>query len=285
MKKLNDYIVEQEINENFLDILKRLFKSSGPAMKTNIKNKFANAYPNWYKEYEALEKITDVEEAKKKIEELLAAVDDMTIFKDDNERDVSKITTLSLQKINAEKTKNKELVEWIDSKIKEISEANPKAQKQFEDELKQAEKENGGEGGEEPINPGANAVGQNPEKIKRVVDILGFNGDIKPVIGKLKRMMNESVNESLEIFESNKTAQKYRKTIKKLYNNPKTTQEMDLVLTTLFLAYEKLKGCAKENGEKIDPDNMRALLDRYDNVEPVPDKEVKDDVKAAAAQK
>lgn len=297
MKKLNDYIVEQEINESrFGDILKRLFKSSGPAMKTYIKNKFANAYPNWYKEYEKLEKITDVEEAKKTIEELLAAVDDMTIFKDDNERDVSKITTLSLQKINAEKTKNEELIKWIDSKIEEISNTNPKAQKQFEDALKQSEKGKGGkggesnEGGEENVNPGVNAGVQNPKDVKSIQNMLDLkDDDLSRVIGKMENFFNvnhTSTNESLSIFESNKADQNRRKIIRTLYNNPKTEKEMNFALTTLFLAYEKIKGCAKSSGSTVNPQIMQALINGYENAKEKTKDEVKNDIdKAKTEQK
>jgi hypothetical protein len=293
MKKLNDYILEQEINESENWFI-RLFKAAGRAMKTNIKNKFADKYPNWYKEYETLEKVTNIEEAKKKIDTLLAAVDDMSDYKDDTARAVAKLATLYTKKVDAEEAKNKELVKLIDSKIKEMREANPEAQKQVEKEMKQSEKENGGNGneggegsesGEEPVNPGANAVGQNPEKIKKVIDILGFKDDLKRVIGKMKTMMNESVNESLAVFESNKTGQQRRKIIKTLYNDPKTTQEMNIALTTLFLAYETIKGYAKKGGGTVNQDTMRALFDRYDNVEPAPADEIKNDVKTAAEQK
>lgn len=279
MKKLNDYIVEQEINEaRFWDKIKNLFKGGGEAMKTNIKNKFADKYPNWYKEYEALEKVTDVEEAKKKIEELLAAVDKMTIFKDDNERDVSKLTTLMLQKINAEKTKNKELVKWIDSKIEEMSNANPKAQKQVEDELKQSEKENGGE---DTVNPGPEAVGQNKNEVANILKVLNLdNSKLNTVVAKMKTMFD--IKESL--FEGKK-AEGYVEFAKTLYKDDKSKQEMNLALTTLFLAYVKLKDCAQNGGGKMNPDAIRALLSKYDKAEEAPLPEVKKDVENAAAQK
>ena len=281
MKKLNDYIVEQEINESrFGDIIKKLFKSGGEAMKTNIKNKFADKYPNWYKEYEKLEKVTDVEEAKKTIDALLAAVDDMTIFKDDNEKVVSKLTTLSLQKINAEKTKNKELIKWIDSKIDEMSNANPEAQKQFEDELKQGEKESGGD---EVINPGAGTVAQNPKDVKSIMNILDLkDDDLVRIVGKIDNMFK--LEESLSVFEG-KTDQKYRKFIKTLYNDDKTKQEMSLTLTTLFLAYEKLKECAKKNGGTVVPNTIQALIVGYENAKEESKEKVKKDVENAKAQK
>lgn len=302
MKKLNDYIVEQEINESENWFI-RLFKAAGKAMKTNIKNKFADKYPNWYKEYEELEKVTDVEEAKKKIDALLVAVDDMPDYKDDTARAAAKLGTLYTKKGDAEEAKNKELVKLIDSKIKEIREANPKAQKQVEDEMKQSEKGNGGnsneggegnegnksgEGGKENINPGVDAAAQNPEKVKSIQNILNLKDNyLSRVIGKMKNFFKEddptSTNESL-LFESNKTGQKYRRTIKKLYNDPKTKQEMDLALTTLFLAYEKLKECAQKNGEKIIPDTMLALLNGYETAKEEPTDKLKNDINNAKAE-
>ena len=285
MKKLNDYIVEQEINESrFGDIIKKLFKSGDKAMKTNIKNKFADKYPNWYKEFEALEKVTDVEEAKKTIDALLAAVDDMTIFKDDNEKVVSKLTTLSLQKINAEKTKNKELIKWIDSKIDEMSNANPEAQKQFEDELKQGEKENSSEGGEETINPGVDAADENPKEIKNILDILKLGNDVYPLVaGKMYNMFKES----LSLFEGKTTANEYYDFAKQLYKDDKSKQEMNLALTTLFLAYEKLKECAKNGGGKIKivPDAIRKLLSEFDKTKQATKEEMTGTTKNTAEQK
>jgi len=289
MKKLNDYIVEQEINEAlWWEKFKNLFKSGGRAMKTIIKNKFANAYPNWYKEYEKLEKITDVEEAKKTIDALLAAVDEMPDYKDDTARAAAKLATLYTKKGDAEEAKNKELVKLIDSKIKEMREANPEAQKQVEKEMKQIEKENGGkdsEGGEGDIKPGVNAAVQNKKEVESAKNILGLNGDdLARVIGKMERMFD--IKESLAVFESNKTDQKYRKTIKNLYDNPKTKQETDIALTTLFLAYEKLKVCAKKGGCTINQQIMQALINGYEIAEEKTKEEVKNDINnAVAAQK
>lgn len=287
MKKLNDYIVEQEINESENWFI-RLFKAAGKAMKTNIKNKFADKYPNWYKEYEALEKVTNIEEAKKKIDALLAAVDDMPDYKDDTAKAAAKLGTLYTKKGDAEEAKNKELVKLIDSKIKEIRETNPKAQKQFEDELKQSEKENGGG---EVTNPAAEAVGQNKSKVENVLKILNLDNNVLNTIARRMQTMfnpspsnpSPSVKESLSLFEGK--AEEYREFIKTLYNDDKSKQEMNIVLTTLFLAYEKLKECAQKGGSKMNPDNMRALLSGYEKAKEGDQKEVKKTAEQAAKQK
>lgn len=278
MKKLNDYIIEQEINEALRwEKFKNLFKSGGEAMKTNIKNKFADKYPNWYKEFEKLEKITDVEEAKKTIEELLAAVDKMPELKDDNAKAVGKLTTLLTQKQTAEKAKNKELIKWLDSKIEEMSKANPEATKQVEAEAKGE----GGEDGGEVINPGAEAVGQNKNEVANILKVLNVdNSKLTTVVAKMKTMFD--IKESL--FEGKK-AEGYVKFAKTLYKDDKTKQEMNLALTTLFLAYEKLKDCAKIGGGKMNPDTMRALLSEYDRSPEADNGEVKKDVENAAEQK
>lgn len=279
MKKLNDYIVEQEINEGLWDSIKNFFKAGGKAMKTNIKNKFADKYPNWYEEYEELEKVTDVEEAKKKIEALLVAIDKMPELKDDNAKAAGKLTTLITQKQTADEAKNKELSKWIDSKIEEINKANPKAMEQVEAETKGE----GGEGGQEPINPGAEAAGQNPNELKNIMGALNLKGDVfSRVAAKMKTMFT---NESLAVFEAKMTANEYYEFAKKLYKDDKTKQEMNLALTTLFLAYEKLKECASNGGGKMVPDAVRALLTQFDKAKEADQNEVKDDVKAAAEQK
>ena len=279
MKKLNDYIVEQEINEGLFDKLKNLFKAGGEAMKTNIKNKFADKYPNWYKEFEELEKVTDVEEAKKKIEALLVAIDKMPKLKDDNAKAAGKLTTLLIQKQTAEKTKNKELVKWIDSKIEEVNNANPKAMEQVEAEAKGEGDEDGGE----TINPGAEAAGQNPTELKNIMGALNLKNDVFPrVVAKMKTMFT---NESLSLFEGKMTANEYYEFAKKLYKDDKSKQEMNIALTTLFLAYEKLKECASNGGGKMVPDAVRALLSEFDKAKEADQNEVKDDVKAAAEQK
>jgi hypothetical protein len=276
MKKLNDYIVEQEINEGLWDSIKNFFKAGGKAMKTNIKNKFADKYPNWYKEYEELEKVTDVEEAKKKIEELLVAIDKMPELKDDNAKAAGKLTTLITQKQTADEAKNKELSKWIDSKIEEINEANPKAMEQVEAEAK-------GEGGEENINPGADAAGQNPNELKNIIGALNLKNDVfSRVAAKMKTMFT---NESLSLFEGKMTANEYYEFAKKLYKDDKSKQEMNIALTTLFLAYEKLKECASNGGGKMVPDAVRALLTQFDKAKEAPADEIKNDVKTAAEQK
>ena len=276
MKKLNDYIVEQEINEGLFDKLKNLFKAGGKAMKTNIKNKFADKYPNWYKEYEALEKVTDVEEAKKKIEALLVAIDKMPELKDDNAKAAGKLTTLITQKQTAEEAKNTDLVKWIDSKIEEINKANPKAMEQVEAEAKGE----GGEGGEEVISPGAEAVGQNKNEIANILKVLSLdNKAITVVAGKMHTMFE--ITESL--FEGK--ADEYREFIKKLYKDDASKQEMNIALTTLFLAYEKLKICASNGGSKMNPDTMRALLSQYDGAKEADPKEVQQVAQTAAEQK
>lgn len=276
MKKLNDYIVEQEINEGLWDSIKNFFKAGGKAMKTNIKNKFADKYPNWYKEYEELEKVTDVEEAKKKIEALLVAIDKMPELKDDNAKAAGKLTTLITQKQTADEAKNKELSKWIDSKIEEINKANPKAMEQVEAETKGE----GGEGDEETNSPGAEAVGQNKAEVENVLKILNLdNKAINIVAGKLHTMFD--ITESL--FEGK--ADKYREFIKTLYNDDKSKQEMNLALTTLFLAYEKLKVCAKNGGGKMNADTMRALLSQYDSIKEADNKEVQKTAEQAGEQK
>ena len=276
MKKLNDYIVEQEINEGLFDKLKNLFKAGGKAMKTNIKNKFADKYPNWYKEYEALEKVSDVEEAKKKIEALLVAIDKMSELKDDDAKAAGKLTTLITQKQTAEEAKNTDLVKWIDSKIEEINKANPKAMEQVEAEAKGE----GGEGGEEVTNPAAEAVGQNKNEIANVLKILNVdNSVLTTVAGKMQTMFK--IEESL--FEGK--ANEYREFIKKLYKDDASKQEMNIALTTLFLAYEKLKACAKNGGGKIVPDTMRALLSEYEGAKEADQKEVQQTAQQAAEQK
>lgn len=276
MKKLNDYILEQEINEGLWDSIKNFFKAGGKAMKTNIKNKFADKYPNWYKEYEELEKVTDVEEAKKKIEALLVAIDKMPELKDDNAKAAGKLTTLITQKQTADEAKNKELSKWIDSKIEEINKANPKAMEQVEAEAKGE----GGEGGEETISPGAEAVGQNKTEVENVLKILNLdNKAISVVAGKMHTMFD--ITESL--FEGK--ADEYREFIKKLYKDEASKQEMNVALTTLFLAYEKLKICAKNGGGKMNPDTMRALLSQYDGAKEADAKEVQQVAQQAAEQK
>ena len=60
---------------------------------------------------------------------------------------------------------------------------------------------------------------------------------------------------------------------------------MNIALTTLFLAYEKLKECASNGGGKMVPDAVRALLTQFDKAPEAPANEIKDDVKAAAEQK
>lgn len=276
MKKLNDYIVEQEINEGLFDKLKNLFKAGGKAMKTNIKNKFADKYPNWYKEYEALEKVSDVEEAKKKIEALLVAIDKMPELKDDDAKAAGKLTTLITQKQTAEEAKNTDLVKWIDSKIEEINKANPKAMEQVEAEAKGES----GEGGEEVISPGAEAVGQNKAEVENVLNALGLDSKaITVVAGKMHSMFD--ITESL--FEGK--ADEYREFIKKLYKDDASKQEMNIALTTLFLAYEKLKICAKNGGGKMNPDAARALLSQYDGAKEADQKEVQQVAKTAAEQK
>jgi len=279
MKKLNDYIVEQEINEGLFDKNKNLFKAGGKAMKTNIKNKFADKYPNWYKEYEALEKVTDVEEAKKKIEALLVAIDKMPELKDDDAKAAGKLTTLITQKQTAEEAKNTDLVKWIDSKIEEINKANPKAMEQVEAEAKGE----GGEDGGETINPGAEAAGQNPTELKNIMGALNLKNDVfSRVVAKMKTMFT---NESLSLFEGKMTANEYYEFAKKLYKDDKSKQEMNIALTTLFLAYEKLKECASNGGSKMVPDAVRALLTQFDKAKEADQNEIKDDVKAAAEQK
>jgi hypothetical protein len=279
MKKLNDYIVEQEINEGLFDKLKNLFKAGGKAMKTNIKNKFADKYPNWYKEYEALEKVSDVEEAKKKIEALLVAIDKMSELKDDDAKAAVKLKVLGTTRDHAEEAKNTDLVKWIDSKIEEINEANPKAMEQVEAETKGE----GGEDGGETINPGAEAAGQNPNELKNIMGALNLKNDVFPrVIAKMKTMFT---NESLSLFEGKMTANEYYEFAKKLYKDDKSKQEMNIALTTLFLAYEKLKECASNGGGKMVPDAVRALLTQFDKAKEAPADEIKNDVKTAAEQK
>lgn len=278
MKKLNDYILEQEINES-KKWFQSLWKSAGKAMKNNIKNKFANKHPNWYKEFEALEKITDVEEAKKKIEKLLANVDNMPELKDDNAKAAGKLTTLITQKQTAEEAKNTDLVKWIDSKIEEMSKANPEATKQVDKEMKQAvEKENagkGGEGGEAPVNPVASAVGQNKEEVKNVVDALDIDTSKLSDIARKVQTLGTGENKDED----------YREYIKELYKDDTSEKEMNIALTTLFLAYEKLKDCAKNGNSKVNPDTMKALFSKYEGAKEADNKEVQQTAQQAAGQK
>jgi hypothetical protein len=140
----------------------------------------------------------------------------------------------------------------------------------------------GGEGGEEVISPGAEAVGQNKNEVANILKVLGLdNKAITVVAGKMHSMFE--ITESL--FEGK--ADEYREFIKKLYKDDASKQEMNIALTTLFLAYVKLKDCANNSGGKIKivPDAIRALLSKYDKAKEAPGPEVKKDVENAAAQK
>jgi hypothetical protein len=172
----------------------------------------------------------------------------------------------------------------IDSKIKEMREANPEAQKQVEKEMKQSEKENGGEGDGEAVNPGAEAVGQNKSEVENILKVLNVdNSKLDTVVRKMQTLFNESVNETLSLFEDKK-ADKYREFIKNLYNDDKSKQEMNIALTTLFLAYEKLKDCAQKNGSKIVPDTMRALFSGYEKAKEADNKKTQQTAQQAAQQ-
>jgi len=257
---------EQQINEGILKDLfgkcKNLFKAGGERYKDVLKGSFQKMYPKWYDAYEKLQNEQDVENAKKQLDELLAAVDKMQKDDsgeemDDKKKAIKKLVTIGGVRKHAEDKKLDDLVAYCDTKIAEISKAQPEAAPEAEKVIT-----NENEGSEEVVNPAQAAI-EDPQQKKATQQLaaaLGVdNNKYEEVAKRLQGMVAPEVKESLNEAQ---TAEEWRNLFKTVAKKDK--EHGNEALLALILSYEKLKDILGN----VKPDGIRALLSGYEMAKP-----------------
>ena len=84
MKKLEEYVNEQQVNEGFFDFFKNLFKAAGKSISKSIHDTYEKAYPNFMKTFDELQK-ADAEDKEliKKFNTMYETIDKMKDVSDD----------------------------------------------------------------------------------------------------------------------------------------------------------------------------------------------------------
>lgn len=275
MKRLEEFITEEEINEGLFDWLKKLFKSGGRAAASSVADVFKERFPKWYEEYKKVDAETDP----KKIQALLDGIDDNDDIPEKN-KNAKKLAILNDV---LSRTKSDEIKDFCNEKIKEIKKEDPNSMKEYESDLKAAAKENdkkgddeNGDGGE-PQNPARELV-EDPESkgdITTIAKSLNAVDFFKNIATRLEKMFEES-KKSLYNYVMVVEGKKSKAFMKALYSDKDSHMDANLVLTTLLLAYQKIITIAQDNKTQVNQKTIGVFLNALDNANSEPKEEIKD---------
>ena len=276
MKRLEEFIKEEEINEGLFDWLKKLFKSGGRAAASSVADIFKEKFPKWYEEYKKVDAETDP----KKIQALLDGIDDNDDIPEKN-KNAKKLAILN---DILSRTKSDEIKDFCNDKIKEIKKEDPDSMKEYEADLKAAAKgkdkdedENGDGDGEEPQNPAKELV-EDPESkgdITTIAKSLNAVDFFKNIAARLEKMFNES-KKSLYNYVMVVEGKKSKAFMKALYSDKDSHMDANLVLTTLLLAYQKIITIAQDNKAQVNQKTIGVFLNALDNANSEPKEVIKD---------
>jgi hypothetical protein len=277
MKRLEEFITEEEINEGLFDWLKKLFQSGGRAAASSVANVFKEKFPKWYEEYKKIDAETDP----KKIQALLDGIDDNDDIPEKN-KNAKKLAILNDV---LSRTKSDEIKDFCNKKIKEIKKEDPDSMKEYEADLKAAAKEKDkgegedkkGDGEEEPQNPAKELV-EDPESkgdITTIAKSLNAADFFKNIVTRLEKMFDES-KKSLHNYVMVVEGKKSKAFMKALYSDKDSHMDANLVLTTLLLAYQKIITIAQDHKAQVNQKTIGIFLNALDNANSEPKEVIKD---------
>lgn len=274
MKRLEEFITEEEINEGLFDWLKKLFKSGGRAAASSVADVFKERFPKWYEEYKKVDAETDP----KKIQALLDGIDDNDDIPEKN-KNAKKLAILNDV---LSRTKSDEIKDFCNEKIKEIKKEDPNSMKEYESDLKAAAKENDKKGddengdSEEPKNPAKELV-EDPESkgdITTIAKSLNAADFFKNIVARLEKMFNES-KKSLHNYVMVVEGKTSKAFMKALYSDKDSHMDANLVLTTLLLAYQKIITIAQDHKAQVNQKTIGIFLNALDKANSEPKEVIK----------
>jgi hypothetical protein len=288
MKKLEEYVNENQVNESLFDFLKNLFKAAGKSISKSIHDTYEKEYPNFMKAFDELQQ-ADAED-KELIQKFNTMYETIDKMKDvsDNEKVFHKLNLVMAETGRFEdgeqgegvkkldKEKHKGYLEDLQKKLKDIETNHKEIYDKYQEAAKKGEikKEDiigSSEGEQDQRTPAEIAAEEHANTIKAVLKETGLSEDIfKRLNIKLKNFMKVNTggtNEnrvSLEDFIINEAsgkiaAEDVRKKLFELLNSEdeKIKNAANTAFTYLLIGYIALNNVFDK---KLTPDAVRAII-------------------------